>query len=38
MTWKELRANPVRRDEHGVLVVLEEDRLRHPHGRLPARG
>jgi len=24
MTWKELRANPVHRDEHGVLVVLEE--------------
>jgi len=24
MTWNELRANPVHRDEHGVLVVLEE--------------
>lgn len=24
MTWQELRANPVRRDEQGVLVVLEE--------------
>lgn len=24
MTWEELIANPVRRDEHGVLIVLEE--------------
>lgn len=24
MTWEELIATPVRRDEHGVLVVLEE--------------
>lgn len=24
MTWEELIAEPLRRDEHGVLVVLEE--------------
>ena len=24
MTWEDLLANPVRRDEHGVLIVLEE--------------
>jgi hypothetical protein len=24
MTWEELIATPVRRDEHGVLIVLEE--------------
>lgn len=24
MTWEELLANPVQRDAHGVLIVLEE--------------